>query len=100
MPIGAKGLGMAGAQVADPEGSQAILVNPAALGKKDQNRADVALPLTVTLGSSGGLIENADQLYKKYDDPSTGVQASLDRLGDTTANAATMGADIKKYPIF
>lgn len=100
-PVGAKGLAMSGAQVANPEGSQAILTNPAALGKKDMNRADLALPLTISLGSAGTLIEDADRLYKQFDDPAAGgVQASLDRLGDGTGTAAETQSDIKKVSDF
>lgn len=85
MPAGAKGVGMGGAGVACPEGSQAMLSNPAALGKKDQNRFDIALPISIMASAEGDLVEIADTLRKNYD---TNVGPSLTKLRSSTTTPA------------
>jgi len=91
--IGAKGVGMGGAQVAIPEGSQAVSINPAALAK--EQRFDIALPISVTVGSEGDIIESLDSLEKTY---SGTVETALDNLN--TGSAATKGANFKTVSDF
>jgi hypothetical protein len=81
-PIGAKGLAMAGAQVANPEGSQAVNINPAALAK--EGRFDMALPINLTVGSEGTLIQNANDLYDSY--TNNGISAAFENLKGTPSN--------------
>lgn len=83
VPSGAKGLAMGGAQVAFPEGSQAVNVNPAALAKPE--RFDIALPITVTLGSEGSAIESLTSLEDTW---KTSVEPSLDALETANGNKA------------
>jgi hypothetical protein len=85
-PVGAKGLAMAGAQVANPEGSQAVNINPAALAK--EARFDIALPITVTVGSEGTLIKDVDALYDSY--TNSGVDTAFEGIKNnpTPANIA------------
>ncbi|MBF0244194.1 MAG: conjugal transfer protein TraF [Planctomycetes bacterium] len=84
MPAGARGVGMGGAEVAVPQGSQAMLANPAALARKDQNRFDIALPVTVGVGAEGTVIETVNRLMDRYD---SALDAKLNNFS-TAANAA------------
>lgn len=97
IPSGAKGVGMGGAGVACPEGSQAMLVNPAALGKKEMDRFDLALPVTVMAGAEGELVETADRLRKNYDTNVGPALTSIRTANKTSADYASATADVINF---
>lgn len=93
LPVGAKGVGMGGAQVAIPEGSQAVLVNPAALGSED--KFDISLPISVTAGAEGKVVEDADRLINNYDDG--GTEQAFNNLKNGTGTASQSISSIVKF---
>lgn len=78
IPSGGRGLGMAGAGIALPNGSQAMNTNPAAIAEID--RFDLAIPGTLLTGVEGDLMEQVDGLFKTWND---GVGDSFARLTDS-----------------
>lgn len=98
-PVGARAQGMAGAQVASPEGSQSILSNAAFLAK--DARADGAFHLSGTLGAEGDIVTKADSLINSYNDKDSNNLSvedafnNLENPGSATDYSNSVGRIVK-----